>query len=100
MNNMEPKDKKLLSRRQFFKRTAYASLPMLGLVMSGCDTFQSALMNSVSNMGSGGSYSRGSGSYDDGGSYGCGNLCTFTCSKLCTDTCKNLCTTTCYHSSV
>ncbi len=98
---MEKKNKEMLSRRQFFKKTAYAALPMLGLMMSSCEIFQNALMNSVSNMGSGGggSYS-GSRDYDDGGSYGCGNLCTSTCSNLCTETCKNYCTNTCYHTSV
>ncbi|MCM1079858.1 MAG: hypothetical protein NC344_09145 [Bacteroidales bacterium] len=92
---MEKNNSGLQTRRQFFKKAACVSLPMLGLIMSGCDTFQSALMNSVSNIGSGGGYSSGGG-YD---SYGCGNYCTSTCKNLCTDTCRNLCTNTCYHTS-
>lgn len=98
---MEKENKELLSRRRFFKIATYAALPMLGLMMSSCDIFQNALMNSVSNMGSGGGgYSGGDGGYDSGGSYGCGNYCTSTCKNLCTETCKNLCTNTCYHTSV
>ena len=97
---MEKKNNEPLSRRCFFMNAAYAALPMLGLMMSSCDIFQNALMNSVSNMGSGGgSYSGGSRSYDDGNGYGCGNYCTSTCRNLCTETCKNLCTETCYHTS-
>lgn len=91
---MKKEKQKMLSRRQFFKKSAYAALPMFGLMMSGCEIFQNALMDSVSSMGSGG-YSRGG--YDEGGydSYGCGNYCTSTCKNLCTETCQNYCTETC-----
>lgn len=102
------KNRSLLSRRQFFKKTSYAALPILGgLLMSGCEIFQNALLDTVSGGGGygGGGYSRDS--YDDN-SYGCGSyctstcksLCTETCQTLCTDTCKTLCTNTCYHTSV
>lgn len=85
------------TRRQFFKKAAYVALPMLGFVMSGCDIFKNALIDTVSGMNSGG-YGGGGGGYDygdEGGSYGCGNYCTSTCKNLCTETCKNLCTETC-----
>lgn len=96
---MKKKQNEIISRRQFFKKSVYVALPMLGIMTSGCNSFQSALMDSLYNRGSGSGSGERRG-YDGGSNNGCGNLCTTTCSSLCTDTCKGYCTNTCYHSSV
>lgn len=80
MEKNKQKNEEILSRREFFNKTAKGALPILGISLFG-----SALLTSCEP--------------DDGGLRGCScsDTCSGSCETDCSGTCDG-CTGTCYHS--
>lgn len=69
----------LQSRREFFKKAAKSTLPILGLL-----AFGPAIMSSCDE------------DDDDGGSSGCGQSCSGSCDSGCSNNCDSLCGGDCW----
>jgi len=105
MENKKNKKEELQSRRQFFRKAAQATLPMIGAIVlsqvptimkaqipNGC---RSACMGSCSGL----CYQS---CYDtcNRGCEGCRGTCNQSCSSTCTQQCQNACKVGCSYSSL
>lgn len=88
---MEEKNKEVQSRRDFFKKAAKATLPVLGLI--ACFTFPAhkALAAMECNGCTGGCLGSCAGSCDGNCKGGCNYTCQGACASGCSSACGNRC---------
>lgn len=85
--NEKNKNEEIQTRREFFKKAARATLPVLGAVVLSSLPFQQVEAHDCGSSCSSTCYR--------GCQYGCGYNCNGLCRDNCTRTCYNTCKTTC-----